>query len=71
MTPGQLIKVLLDCRMYVQKLIYWIVVILGDIIKLCISVKKRHMGGVGSGNWHRWDKKDTVEDCRSLDVQRW
>jgi hypothetical protein len=38
---------------------------------LMISVEKRHMGGVGSRNWHRWDKKDTVEDCRSLDVRRW
>jgi hypothetical protein len=37
MTPGQLIKVLLDCRMYVQKLTYWIVVILGDIINLSFA----------------------------------
>jgi hypothetical protein len=29
------------------------------------------MGGVGSGNWYRWSKKETVEDCRSLDVRRW
>jgi hypothetical protein len=29
------------------------------------------MGGSGSGRWYRWDKKDTVEDCRSLDVNRW
>jgi hypothetical protein len=32
------------------------------------------MGGPGSGNrypWHRHPKKDTVEDCRSLDANRW
>lgn len=29
------------------------------------------MGGIGSGNWYRWDKRDAVEDCRSLDVRRW
>lgn len=29
------------------------------------------MGGVNSGNWYRWDKKDTVEECRALDVRRW
>lgn len=29
------------------------------------------MGGIGSGNWYRWDKKDTVEDNRSIDVRRW
>ena len=28
------------------------------------------MGGVGSGNWHRFGKKTTVEECRSLDVRR-
>ena len=28
------------------------------------------MGGVGSGNWHRFGKKATVEECRSLDVRR-
>ena len=26
------------------------------------------MGGFGSGNWYRWDKRDTVEGHRSLDV---
>ncbi|NSW83139.1 MAG: hypothetical protein HPY90_07670 [Syntrophothermus sp.] len=29
------------------------------------------MGGRGSGNWYRLSKKDTVEGCRSLDVNRW
>ena len=29
------------------------------------------MGGIGSGNWYRWDKRDAVEDYRSLDVRRW
>jgi hypothetical protein len=28
------------------------------------------MGGVGSGNWYRFDKKTTTEECRSLDVRR-
>ncbi len=28
------------------------------------------MGGVGSGNWYRFDKKTTVEECRSLDVRK-
>ncbi len=29
------------------------------------------MGGSGSGNWYRWDKKTTVEACHSLDTNRW
>jgi hypothetical protein len=32
------------------------------------------MGGAGSGNryhWWRWDKKTVVEDCLSLDANRW
>jgi hypothetical protein len=29
------------------------------------------MGGSGSGNWYRWDKKELVENYRSLDVNRW
>jgi len=29
------------------------------------------MGGIGSGNLYRWDKRDAVEDYRSLDVRRW
>jgi hypothetical protein len=29
------------------------------------------MGGIGSGNWYRWNKKETVGDCRALDVRRW
>jgi hypothetical protein len=28
------------------------------------------VGGVGSGNWYRFTKKTTVEECRSLDVRR-
>lgn len=28
------------------------------------------MGGYGSGNWYRFDKKATVEDCWKLDVNR-
>ncbi len=26
------------------------------------------MGGEGSGNWYRWDKKSTVEESRVLDI---
>ena len=26
------------------------------------------MGGRGSGNFHRWDKKTTVEECLELDI---
>jgi hypothetical protein len=29
------------------------------------------MGGPGSGNWHRYPKKTAVENCRSLDANRW
>ena len=29
------------------------------------------MGGLGSGSYYRFDKKDRAEDCRSLDVRRW
>jgi hypothetical protein len=29
------------------------------------------MGGIGSGNWYRWSKRDTVEDCRSIDIRSW
>jgi hypothetical protein len=29
------------------------------------------MGGYGSGRWHGYTKKDSVEDCRVLDVNRW
>jgi hypothetical protein len=28
------------------------------------------LGGIGSGNWYRFNKKTTVEECRSLDVRR-
>jgi hypothetical protein len=31
---------------------------------------RRIMGGEGSGNWYRFDKKTTTEECRSLDVRR-
>ena len=27
------------------------------------------MGGVGSGNWYRFDKKATTGECHSLDVR--
>jgi hypothetical protein len=27
------------------------------------------VGGVGSGNWYRFNKKSTVEECHSLDVR--
>jgi hypothetical protein len=26
------------------------------------------MGGVGSGNWYRFDKKSTIGECHSIDV---
>jgi hypothetical protein len=29
------------------------------------------MGGTGSGSWYRWHKRDTVEDCQSIDIRRW
>jgi len=28
------------------------------------------MGGLGSGDWYRFDKKPTVEGCRVLDINR-
>ena len=34
------------------------------------SRRKIAMGGEGSGNWYRFNKKTTVEECRSLDVRR-
>jgi hypothetical protein len=37
-----------------------------------ISVKrweKNPMGGVGSGNWYRFDKKTTTGECHSVDVR--
>ena len=27
------------------------------------------MGGVGSGNWYRFDKKTTTGECQSIDVR--
>jgi hypothetical protein len=27
------------------------------------------MGGVGSGNWYRFDKKTTIGECHSVDVR--
>jgi hypothetical protein len=32
--------------------------------------KRQKLGGVGSGNWYRLNKKTTVEECRSLDIRR-
>lgn len=29
------------------------------------------MGGLGSGNWYRWDSRGVVENYRHLDVNRW
>lgn len=29
------------------------------------------MGGPGSGNWDRWNKKDVVENYTALDVNQW
>ena len=29
------------------------------------------MGGPGSGNWYRLNKRDKVEECREIDVRRW
>jgi hypothetical protein len=27
------------------------------------------MGGVGSGSWHRFDKKSNTDECQSIDVR--
>jgi hypothetical protein len=27
------------------------------------------MGGIGSGNWYRWDKQDTVEATKRIDIR--
>ena len=27
------------------------------------------MGGAGSGNWYRFDKKSTIGECHSVDVR--
>ena len=29
------------------------------------------MGGLGSGQWYRWNVRSTVEDCRVLSASRW
>jgi hypothetical protein len=29
------------------------------------------MGGLGSGSWYRWNKKNVVEDYRRIDVRDW
>src|SRR5215204_5359723 len=36
-----------------------------------ISAKRREkiMGGQGSGNWYRFDKKTTTDECHSVDVR--
>lgn len=26
---------------------------------------------MGSGSWYRWNRKDTVESCQNLDINRW
>jgi hypothetical protein len=31
--------------------------------------RRNSMGGVGSGNWYRYDKKSTTGDCHSVDVR--
>jgi hypothetical protein len=28
------------------------------------------MGGIGSGRWYRWNTKTTLDDCRSMDINR-
>ncbi|WXG55377.1 MAG: hypothetical protein ROD09_11150 [Candidatus Sedimenticola sp. (ex Thyasira tokunagai)] len=27
------------------------------------------MGGLGSGNWYRWDKKTTAEEVHRVDIR--
>jgi hypothetical protein len=34
------------------------------------SWRKNIVGGVGSGSWYKFDKKTTVEECRSLDIRK-
>jgi hypothetical protein len=29
------------------------------------------MGGPGSGQWYRWNRKDTVEEHQALDIRLW
>lgn len=29
------------------------------------------MGGPGSGSWYRWNKRDTTDEHRSLDIRAW
>jgi hypothetical protein len=37
---------------------------------ISVKVEKIFMGGIGSGDWYTFNKKTTVEECRSLDVRR-
>ena len=30
---------------------------------------EKNMGGEGSGNWYRFDKKTTIAECHSVDVR--
>jgi hypothetical protein len=30
----------------------------------------KNVGGLDNGNWYRFDKKTTTDECRSLDVRR-
>jgi hypothetical protein len=43
------------------------------VVQFClmISAKRRGeiMGGAGSGNWYRFDKKTTTGECQSVDVR--
>ena len=32
--------------------------------------RQKFVGGVGSGNWYRFDKKTTTDECHGLDVRR-
>lgn len=27
------------------------------------------MGGIGSGNWYRWDKRTTIEETKRIDIR--
>src|SRR3954469_4154907 len=40
-------------------------------ICLMISAKRRekNLGGLGSGNWYRFDKKTTTDECHGVDVR--
>ena len=43
-----------------------------DVVNLPYDFGKNRekiMGGVGSGNWYRFDKKTTTDECHSVDVR--